>query len=80
MPLEQVLSQDPFDSPKTPRPKTPRPLCHAADRETYRAYREAYREFCWAYSEASFAFRSGNRNAEFPPYSCPPSLLWVASG
>jgi hypothetical protein len=80
MTLEQFLSVDPFDRPKTPRPKTPRPLCHATDRETYLNYREAYWEFCWEYHAASEAFRSGDRMAAFPPHSCPPSLLWVASG
>jgi hypothetical protein len=80
MPLERLLSVDPFDAPKTPRVSSPRPLCHATDQVTFLAYREEYWAFCATFHEASLAFRSGNRSAVFPPHGIPPSLLWVAVG
>ena len=77
MPLERLLAQRPTERPRKRRERTNRPLCHASDKDTYQAFREQYREFCREYHAASFAFRSGDRGAEFPPYSIPPSLLYL---
>ncbi len=70
---EFVRRQDPLSRPSRSK-RSPAPRVHAASKAARRAFREAYRAFLSAFRRASEKLRAGDRTAEFPPYSFPPSL------
>ena len=70
---EFVRRQNPLSRPARSK-RSPAPRVHAASKAARRAFREAYRIFLAAFQRASEKLRSGDRTAEFPRFSFPPSL------
>jgi hypothetical protein len=70
---EFVRRQNPLSRPAKSK-RSPAPRVHAASKAARRAFREAYRIFLAAFQRASEKLRSGDRTAEFPRFSFPPSL------
>jgi hypothetical protein len=66
-----VLAQDWHAAPRHPK-RSPRPACHTTERRLRKAFIEGFRDFMGAFREASARWRSGIRNATFPPWSYPP--------
>ena len=71
MTRREVLSQDWHAAPRRPK-RSPRPACHATERSLRKRFLEGFQEFVDAFREASAQWRSGFRNARFPPWSYPP--------
>jgi hypothetical protein len=70
---EFVRRQNPLSRPARSK-RSPAPRIHAASKAARRAFRCAYREFLAAFRQAAERLRAGDRSAEFPPFSFPPSL------
>lgn len=73
---EELAAVDPAVRPQTVK-RSPAPRIHAASRSVREAFRRAYLDFTVAFRAAAEALRTGDRNAAFPPGSCPPHLPWV---
>ncbi|MEO8505986.1 MAG: hypothetical protein ABI609_18970 [Acidobacteriota bacterium] len=73
---EFVRRQNPLSRPARSK-HSPAPRIHAASRAARLAFREAYRVFLAAFQRASEKLRSGDRSAEFPRFSFPPSLSFA---
>jgi hypothetical protein len=71
--VEFVRRQNPLSRPARSK-RSPAPRVHAASKAARRAFKEAYRAFLAAFQRASEKLRAGDRSAEFPRYSFPPSL------
>jgi hypothetical protein len=71
MTRREVLAQDWQAAPRHPK-RSPRPACHTTERSLRKAFIEGFRDFMGAFREASAQWRSGIRNATFPPWSYPP--------
>ena len=74
--VEGVLRADPTERPAK-RERSPKRRFHAASREASARMREAWSAVMAAYREASARLRSGDRGAEFPAGTFPPSLPFV---
>ncbi len=70
---EFVRRQSPLSRPAKSK-RSPAPRVHAASKAARKAFREAYGLFLAAFRRASEKLRSGDRTAEFPRFSFPPSL------
>ena len=75
---EALLQQDPHASPNRIR-RGPAPFVHAASKAIRRELRERYRTFVATFRRAAESLRAGNRSADFPAGSFPPSLPFVAA-
>ncbi len=70
---EFIRRQNPLSRPSRSK-RSSAPIVHAASMATRRAFREAYRAFLAAFRRASAKLRAGDRSAQFPRFSFPPSL------
>lgn len=75
---EAVLAQDPFDAPSDSK-RSPLPACHASSVEDWLDYVRESKLFVKAYRIASAAFRAGELNTHFPPFSFRPWSSTFAS-
>ena len=75
--MRRVLDQNPAHAPSDPN-RSPRPLCHATSLEARKHFKALMRQIHALYAAASAAFRSGQFEAAFPPYTFRPPGLLVA--
>ena len=74
---ERVLNQNPYSTPNKVS-KSNRPICYTQDPEAkYIFLTEVYYPWNDSYIKASFQFRSGQLDAQFPPHSIKPPLLYL---
>ena len=66
---------EPRDKPRNPKRSGRQPLCHASSAERRRDFARRHRALRRAHAEASARYRSGQLDAEFPPYTFRPPLI-----
>lgn len=69
--LKAVLRQRPFQAARKLR-RSPEPLCHASSFDRWVDFVHQWRELVHAYRRASRAFRSGQFDVSFPPFTFRP--------
>lgn len=72
-----LYALEPRERPESSGSRSRQPLCHAASRETRKAYQELWREFVKEYRKASSDYRNGYYEREFPLGSFRPPITTI---